>query len=113
MTARALADVMTEADWQKRVTDYCDVLRLRWHHETDSRRSKSGFPDLVIVGPGGVLFAELKTVSGKVSVEQAAWIRDLRDAGALAVVWRPDAWPLVASTLRDLARPGAKVVAVR
>lgn len=51
---------MNEADFQRRVTDYCDHLGLKWHHETDSRRSKAGFPDLVIVGPGGVVFLELK-----------------------------------------------------
>ena len=51
---------MTEAQWQSRVTDYCDLRRLRWFHSGDSRRdSCAGFPDLVIVGPGGVVFLEL------------------------------------------------------
>jgi hypothetical protein len=94
---------MSEADWQKRITDYCDHLRLRWHHEVDSRRSKSGFPDLVIVGRR-VLFAELKRENdSKVTPEQADWLRDLRDAGVEVHVWRPSDWPYVARRLRVLA----------
>lgn len=94
---------MSEAQWQQRITDLCDLLGLRWHHETDSRRSKSGFPDLVIVGTEGVLFAELKAEKGKVSAAQDAWITDLLNAGVPVRVWRPSDWPLVYYDLYRLA----------
>lgn len=29
---------LTEAQYQQKVTDYCDLLRLKWHHEVDSIR---------------------------------------------------------------------------
>jgi hypothetical protein len=93
---------MSEADWQKRITDYCDVLGLKWHHEVDSRKSKSGFPDLVIVGLS-VIYAELKRENGKLEREQAEWLKALRDAGVEAFVWRPSDWPFVARRLRILA----------
>jgi hypothetical protein len=95
---------MSEADWQLRLTDLCDHLGLKWHHETDSRRSKEGFPDLVICGPGGVLFTELKRQSGKVTRAQDEWLNALSLAGALAVVWRPSDWPDAYYTLYRLAR---------
>lgn len=97
---------MTEDQWQSRITDYCDLRGLRWHHEVDSRRSKSGFPDLVIVGPYGLLFAELKKEDGKVSPEQSDWLGDLRHAGVLAFVWKPSNWDRVVLELDILA--GAK-----
>jgi hypothetical protein len=100
MTTRQLP--MSEADWQKRITDYCDILKLRWHHEVDSRKSKSGWPDLVIAGRR-VIFVELKKEDGRLDPEQAAWLRSLHAAGAEAHCWRPSDWPVVAKRLRALA----------
>lgn len=99
---------MNEAEWQERVTDLCDHLRLKWHHETDSRWSKSGFPDLVICGPGGIIFAELKTDEkrSKVSPSQKQWLDVLEDAPTRGVhvrVWRPRHWAQVERELRLLA----------
>jgi hypothetical protein len=93
---------VNEAQWQRRITDLCDVLGLKWHHETDSRRSKSGYPDLSICGHG-FLFAELKTERGKVSPEQQDWIDRLRHAGVEVYVWRPSDWDFVRDRLVRLA----------
>ena len=92
---------MTESEFQKQVTDLCDWLRLKWHHETDSRRSKAGFPDLVICGPGGVIFAELKTKAGRLRPEQQEWIEALEEAGQEVYVWRP---PQIDEIRRRLTR---------
>ena len=67
----------------------CDDLGLLRYHTHDSRRSPSGFPDLVCVGPRGVLFRELKTQRGKVSAPQREWLDALAAAGADADIWRP------------------------
>ena len=45
-----------------------------YYHTQDSRRSTPGFPDVVIVKAGTVIFAELKVAKGKVTVEQRAWL---------------------------------------
>jgi hypothetical protein len=95
---------MTEAQFQQRITDYCDWRRLKWHHETDSRKSKKGFPDLVIAGPGKIIFAELKSAKGRVTREQQEWIEAVRWAGITAYVWRPDDWPEVKAVLDWVAR---------
>lgn len=94
---------ISEAAWQSRVTDYCDLLGLWWHHTPDSRRSNAGLPDLLIVGTGGFMFAELKSEKGKVRPEQHRVIERLIAAGGDARVWRPSDWPSVEHTLRLLA----------
>lgn len=95
---------ISEADFQQQVTDLCDLLHLKWHHETDSRRSKAGFPDLVICGPGGVLWLELKTQRGRVSKEQHSWIEALQTAGQEAYVARPGNLPAIKRRLTALAK---------
>lgn len=94
---------MNESEWQKRVTETCNLLSLLWHHETDSRKSKAGFPDLCIVGPKGLLFLELKAPKGKVSPQQQAWIDHLAAAGAHAYVARPADWDRVLSDLKRIS----------
>ena len=101
---------MRERDFQRRVMDLCQWLGLRYHHETDSRKSRPGFPDLVIVGPHGVLFAELKTETGHVSAEQQAWHDDLKRAAAEVYIWRPSDWPFVNDRLHALAGKHLRIV---
>ena len=99
---------MPEHAWQDRVTGLCDWYRLLWYHVHDSRKDRAGFPDLVIVGPGGIAFAELKSTSGKVSAAQEEWYLGLRRAGGRAYIWRPEDWPEVQNVLKELSvRQGA------
>jgi hypothetical protein len=104
-SARSSVRSTEEKDFQKKVTDLCDYLHLKWHHETDSRRSKKGFPDLLIAGPGGVLFVELKSAKGKTTAEQEEWLDKLDQAGATVYVWRPADFEDAALILKQLARP--------
>lgn len=95
---------MNEKEFQSNVTELCKWRRLNWYHTHDSRRSPSGFPDLVIVGPGGCIFAELKSEKGKVTPTQQTWIDSLNNAGQRAEVWRPSDWPYIVDTLAELSR---------
>lgn len=55
---------MTETELEHQVLSMCKARGYLVHHCTDSRTCIGrGFPDLVIVGRHGVLFAELKTSS--------------------------------------------------
>lgn len=49
----------------------------------------TGFPDLVLAGRRGVVFAELKTEKGRVGLNQKAWIDRLAKSGQRVYVWRP------------------------
>jgi hypothetical protein len=68
----------------------CALYGLKWYHPRDSRRSVSGWLDLACAGPGGILFAELKTQRGRVSPAQREWITALEHAGQAVFVWRPE-----------------------
>lgn len=92
-----------EKDFQKRVTDLCDWYGLLWYHPNDSRRDNAGFPDLVIVGPGGAVFAELKTETGRVSTAQAKWHKALLLSGCDSHIWRPGDWEQIVSKLKYLS----------
>ena len=67
-----------------------EAKRQGWkvYHTYDSRRSEPGFPDLVLVRDK-VLFRELKTEKGRLTVAQEAWGEILTAAGADYEVWRP------------------------
>jgi hypothetical protein len=68
---------------------------LQISYNPDSRKIRTkppfrrGFPDLVIVGPGGAVFAELKCADDTVSPEQRGWLGRLTGAGLTAVIWEP------------------------
>lgn len=83
---------MGEARLQRNVLDLCAWHHLLAYHPYDSRRSRRGFPDLVIVGPRGVLFRELKSDTGRMEPDQTCWGQGLADAGANWSIWRPADW---------------------
>jgi hypothetical protein len=60
-----------------------------------------GFPDLVLAhSTRGVILAELKTGTGRLSDDQQLWIDTLLLAGAEAYVWRPKDLPDIQQRLR-------------
>lgn len=59
-----------------------------------------GFPDLVLAHPKhGVLFAELKSETGKTSPGQTIWLEALLE-GAECYLWRPSDAVFIARRLR-------------
>lgn len=79
---------MTEAAFQSVVLDIAAWRGWLAYHTRDSRGSRSGFPDLVLVRER-VVYAELKRDKGKPSLEQIKWISALREADGEAYVWFP------------------------
>lgn len=80
---------MTEKQLLAAVVELAGYFGIFVYHIYDSRRSDPGFPDLVLAGTRGVLFAELKTDTGRMSREQAGWRWRLTAAGASWCLWRP------------------------
>lgn len=79
MTRRAVnaKGDLTERAWQGQVLGLAAFYGWRAYHTHDSRRSQRGFPDLVLLRPPEIIFAELKTRTGKASTEQAEWLDGL------------------------------------
>lgn len=81
----------------RKLARLCGWLTFHCH---DSRKSEPGFPDLVLVRRGRLIFAELK-VRGRPRPEQAMWLRELRAVpGVVAVCLTPDDWDSIEEMLR-------------
>lgn len=84
---------MSEAQYLNAVILFCRRLGLYVFHNYDGFRvTEPGFPDLVIAGPNGVIFVELKVRGGLLRVAQMRWRRMLRAAGANCQVWDEHSW---------------------
>ena len=90
---------MTENDLLCAVLDVLKVYGYRVAHFRPARTSRGwrtpveaegkGYPDLTAVGRGRILAVELKSATGKVTPEQAAWLEAFSRCGAEVFVWRP------------------------
>lgn len=97
MTRRAAhqteAEKLTEAQWQRQVTDLADAYGWLWYHPWLSVKSRAGWPDLFLCHPRhGALAIELKTENrtrSKLSPEQIEWLWVLNAAGIRAICARP------------------------
>lgn len=79
---------MKERQWQAIVMQTARALGWRVYHTHDSRGSVPGYPDLTLVRER-IVFAELKTDTGRVSPAQKEWLAALEAAGVECYLWRP------------------------
>jgi hypothetical protein len=108
---------ITESELQYAILDLAKRLNLLAHHcrPAPIRTGKwitpiqgnAGFVDLVIAGPGGVIFAELKGDTTQPTDTQMRWLGTLEAAGAEAYLWRPKDWVAgdIAAALARIAKP--------
>lgn len=90
---------MSEDDLLTAVLDLARLFGLHVAHFRPAKTDKGwrtavqadgkGYPDLTIAGPGGVMFRELKSATGRSGAEQKVWAAKLESAGADFAVWRP------------------------
>lgn len=81
---------MSEAALMEHIRILCFDLRLPAFHVYDARRCWGpGFPDLVIVGPSGILYREVKDRTNSIRPEQRKWGSDITRGGGNWAVWRP------------------------
>ena len=106
---------MTEGAFQEQVIDLAHLRRWTIAHfrsvkvtradgstywQTPVQADGAGFPDLVLVRDGRLIFAELKRESGKLTPEQEGWLELLRATSAGVYVFRPSDWALIEELLR-------------
>lgn len=87
---------LTEAQWQKVVTDVADAYGWTWWHAPDNRpvkgriqRIKPGLPDLIMVRGKRLIFAELKRETGSTTAAQDDALDKLGGTNAETYVWKP------------------------
>ena len=103
--ARTIALTVTEAQLQDQV-----LLLAKWtgwasYHPYDSRRSTPGYPDLTLVRGKRLVFAEMKSEKGRISLDQRRWLGWLDDAGVEVYLWRPSDWKDIETALTSRSRP--------
>jgi hypothetical protein len=81
---------ITEKDFQRQVLDLAAIYRWASWHPFLSKWSARGFPDLVLVRPPRVVFAELKRHRARTTEAQREWL-DLLEAcpGVETYLWYP------------------------
>ncbi len=98
---RSVIPPQPEAQFQTSVVNLARIFHWRAYHTRDSRGSAAGFPDLVLVRRPRVIFAELKSAKGTLTIDQVAWLDDLeRCSGVETYVWRPGGMQQIAEVLR-------------
>ena len=81
---------MTERELLEDIRHLAVEHHLLLFHCRDSRGSYgAGFPDLVISGPRGTIFAELKTNGSSLTPDQRHWGSMLQRGGEQWYIWRP------------------------
>jgi len=89
---------ISEAAFQRAVTDYAESRGWSWHHQQVSKRSKAGWPDLALFRERAV-YVEVKAEDGRLSADQERWRDILQAAGCEWYCWRPSSWDEVRSVL--------------
>lgn len=111
---KTLPDGVRESPFQNAVIRLAESLGLLVYHTRISDGSKRGFPDLVIVGWGGIAFWELKAEDGTVEPDQKVWNFALDRIAKLSfgliqvAIYRPADFTLdgpICKALEKLARP--------
>lgn len=81
---------MTHDEVIARIGQLADELGVRWvyYPRTVQLRGHRGAPDILLAGPGGVAFAEIKTGTD-LEPDQVRWRDVLQAAGARWHLWQP------------------------
>jgi hypothetical protein len=91
---------ITERQFMGKVEQLAEYCGWWVWHDNDSRRNRAGWPDLVLLRPGRLIFAELKTDTGKLSAEQRRILSMLKMAGQEVYVWRPTDFETIRGILK-------------
>lgn len=96
----------TEAEFQQRITDLARACGWTCFHVlgAGARGMTPGWPDLVLIRPPRLIFAELKTAKGTLSLAQKSTLDGLERCAMDVRVWRPSDWPEIEHTLKAPAR---------
>lgn len=97
--------VLTEADLLGKVVTLANLYDWAYYHTWNSRHSTAGFPDLTLVRPPRLIFAELKKTGKYPTKAQKAWLAALGECpGVEAYLWREADLQDIADILSRVSR---------
>ena len=97
----------TEAEFQRRLTEQAEQLGWDWMHVGRTGKYSpngakgtlgTGWPDLILIRGGQVIFVELKDQNGVLSTAQKAVLYKMKALDCR--VWRPSDWPQILEALQ-------------
>ena len=91
---------MNEKQFQQQVRDLSLIMGWQVYHTWNSIHSPAGFPDVCLVRESRLIFAELKTDSGKITPAQQGWLDSLKKTKAEVYIWRPVIFNEIVEILR-------------
>ena len=88
---------LSEKQLSQCIVDLAQLLGWRSYRTWRSLHSPAGFPDLVMVRKGQLIFAELKSDKGRLTPAQQEWLDALHEVGdyndsVRTYLWRPADW---------------------
>lgn len=100
---------LAEADWMRQVMEFAQLMGWETFHPRPARTldgwrtpgsgsMAKGWPDLVLVRDGRLIFAELKTDTGRLTASQDR-VGGILNEVAEYHVWRPSDWEWVQAAL--------------
>ena len=104
---------ISEADFQEMIIDLAHLCGYKVAHFRKARKKDGswitpvaadgkGWPDLILCNDktNSFIVVEVKVDTGKLTPEQAEWIKRLRACGVVAYVWFPSIWDDIVKKLR-------------
>ena len=93
--------LMTEKDFQWRIRDYAEGRLWTVLTTTDSRHSPDGDPDLRMIRPPRVVYAEVKRVGGKLTDAQIIILTLVSECPPIEpYAWWPEDWEAIKAILK-------------
>lgn len=93
--------MITEKQFSQQIVELAALLGWKVYRTWNSIHSPAGYPDLTMARENRLIFAELKSETGKVSEAQQQWLSALAATGKSEVyVWRPEQFDEIAEKLR-------------
>lgn len=87
-----MAATLTEKELLGLVRECAKLRGWLCYHTHYSARSEAGFVDCCLVRGNRLIFAELKSDSGRLTDAQRWWFTALEGTAAECYVWRPSSW---------------------
>ena len=91
---------ITEKEFMSQIRDLAKIYHWKWYHPFLSKWSERGYPDITLIRPPRIIFAEIKRETGKLTASQQEWAELLQACpGVEYYCWKPSDFDWVLALL--------------